>query len=556
MPRIRRALATVVVVLGVLGAVPAGTVSAHAELRSSSPANQSILESSPPEIVLRFSETIDPVSESIRVVDGNGTPVELGPVDQALGDDTLRAPLIDPIDDGTYVVGWQAISADSHKVRGAFTFSVGAASPTAPGVIDELFAAGGTSSSESLVLGVGRFASFAGIGVLVGALLLALVLVPELVGTQRLGRLLVGAAIGGVIGTALMFAGQARMISGSFFQWGEVVGIQSGRWWLARIAAIGLFALFIPVRTYLTPRIGRVQVGAAGIVVFAVVAAGGHAVAGDNVMLGYASTVIHLAAMSLWFGGLVLLVAGIPRGWFWWTASQFSPWALGSVVVLAATGSINAWRQLGSFDGVTDSVFGRWLVVKLVLVVAVVAVAFFSRRMSRSDDEELEESTPAGDAVAVSVGAAAAPVQEPPPALRRTVMLEVAGIALILMATAGLVNSPPPPSAATTESASAVVENRIVQVELEPAVTGGTEMHVYVSSPGGGLDRADEITVSASLPSADLGPLDIEVVPAGPNHVIGVDVDLPVPGLWTFEVVTRFGEFDQVVFTVQIPVSD
>jgi copper transport protein len=556
MPKIRRALAAIAVVLGGLGAVPAGTVSAHAELRSSSPANQSILESSPPEIVLRFSETVDPVSESIRLVDGNGTPVELGAVDQALGDDTLRVSLIEPIGDGTYVVGWQAISADSHKVRGAFTFSVGAASPTAPGVIDELFAGGATSSSESLVLGAGRFASFAGIGVLVGALLLALVLVPELVGTERVGRLLVGAAIGAVVGTALMFAGQARLISGSFFGWGEVVGIQSGRWWLARLAAIGLFALFIPVRTYLTPRIGRVQVGVAGIVVFAVVAAGGHAVAGDNVMLGYVSTVVHLAAMSLWFGGLVLLVAGIPRAWFWWTASQFSPWALGSVVVLAATGSINAWRQLGSFDGVTDSVFGRWLVVKLVLVVAVVAVAFFSRRMSRSDDDELGESAPAGDAVALSVGAAAGPVQQPPPALRRTVMLEVAGIALILMATAGLVNSPPPPSAATTESASAVVENRIVQVELEPAVTGGTEMHVYVSSPGGGLDRADEITVSASLPSADLGPLDIEVVPAGPNHVIGVDVDLPVAGLWTFEVVTRFGEFDQVVFTVEIPVSD
>ena len=61
--------------------------------------------------------------------------------------------------------------------------------------------------------------------------------------------------------------------------------------------------------------------------------------------------------------------------------------------------------------------------------------------------------------------------------------------------------------------------------------------------------------VSASLPAADLGPLELEVVPAGPNHVVGVDVDLPVAGLWTFDVTARFGEFDQVVFTVQIPVS-
>jgi copper transport protein len=136
------------------------------------------------------------------------------------------------------------------------------------------------------------------------------------------------------------------------------------------------------------------------------------------------------------------------------------------------------------------------------------------------------------------------------------VVLEIVGMGLILMATAGLVNSPPPPSAATTESASVVVGDRIMQLELEPAVTGGTEMHVYLTSPSGGLDTPDEITVTASLPTQDLGPLDIETVPGGPNHVIGYDVNLPVAGLWTFDVTARFGEFDQQVFTVQIPVTD
>jgi copper transport protein len=423
-------------------------------------------------------------------------------------------------------------------------------------VIDDIFDAAGTSSSDSLLLGVGRFLSFAGIGVLVGALLLAAVLVPELIGERRVALLLVGAAFVGLVGTAAMFAGQAHLIAGSYFSWGDVVDIRSGQWWLARLAAIGLFALFIPARSFLTSTPGRVEVGLAGLAVFAVVAAGGHAVAGDDVLLGFVSTVVHLAAMALWFGGLLLLVAGVPRAWFWWTASQFSPWALGAVVALAATGSANAWRQLGSLDGLTDSAYGRWLVIKLLLVAAVVGVAFFSRRMSRSDDADEPAPAVESDAAPLAVGAAVADVQEPPPALRRTVVLEVAGIALILMATAGLVNSPPPPSAATTESASVVVGDRIAQVELEPAVTGGTEMHVYLSSPSGGLDRADEITVEASLPAADLGPLDVEVVPAGPNHVIGPAVDLPVAGLWTFEVAARFGEFDQVIFTVQIPVSD
>lgn len=552
---LRRALVAVAALVVGLGALSAGIALAHAELISSSPANQSILPSSPGEIVLRFSEGVEPVGDSIRLVDAAGDPVPLGPLDQSLGDDTLRTPLPATIDDGTYVVGWQAISADSHKIRGAFTFSVGAATPTAPGVIDDIFAAGDSSPAESLLLGVGRFLSFAGIGVLVGALFLAAVLVPELIADRRIGRVLAAAAGAAVVGTMAMFLGQAHLIAGSYFAWGDVVGIRSGQWWFARLVAIALFALFIPARSFLTSLPGRVEIAVAGLVVFGVVAAGGHAVSGDNVLLGVGATVVHLAAMAIWLGGLVLLLVGLPRVWFWWTASQFSPWALGAVVALAATGSANAWRQLGSFDGLTDSAYGRWLVIKLLLVASVVVAAYFSRRMSRSDDPAAV-AVADGEATPLAVGAAVAESQQPPPALRRTVALEVAGMALILMATAGLVNSPPPPSAATTESASVVVGERIVQVELAPAVTGGTEMHVYLSSPGGGLDRADEITVEASLPAADLGPLDVEVVPAGPNHVIGPAVDLPVAGLWTFEVTARFGEFDQVIFTVQIPVSD
>ena len=559
---VRRWLIAVACVVGAIASLgAAGTALAHAELTSSTPANQAILASTPPEILLTFSEGVDPVGDSIRLVDADGNAVPLGPIDQSQGDDTLRAPVPATIADGTYIVGWQAISADSHKIRGAFTFSVGAATPTAPGVIDEIFDAGGTAQSDSLLLGIGRFMSYAGIGVLVGALFLAAVLVPELIGERRIGALLVAAALTAVVGTALMFAGQAHLISGSYLAWGDVVQIQSGQWWLARLAAIGLFALFIPARPFLASTPGRIELALAGLLVCGVVAAGGHAVAGDIVVAGFVATVVHLAAMAIWLGGLALLAFGVPRSWFWWTASQFSPWALGAVAVLAVTGSVNAWRQLGSLSGLTDSAYGRWLVIKLLLVVLVVVVAFFTRRMARSDDDDVPqvEESAADDPVdgndpAESV--VTSPPQEAPPALRRTVMLEIAGMALILMATAGLVNSPPPPSAATTESASAVVGERIVQVELEPAVTEGAEMHIYLSSPSGGLDRADEITVTASLASADLGPLDIETVPAGPNHVIATDVNLPVAGLWTFDVTARFGEFDQVVFTVEIPVSN
>lgn len=529
---------------------------AHAELISASPGNQSVLDESPTEIVLGFSEAVDPIEPTIRLVDDQGAEVEIGGVSQPGGSDTMRADIPEELADGTYVVAWQALSADSHRVRGAFTFSVGEATSTAPGVIDGLFDTEASARSESLLLGIGRFLSYAGIAVLVGAFVMGAILLPGRPGDRRLGLILSVATGAGVVGTAWMIAAQAHLIAGSFLAWDDVADTKSGRWWLARLAAVAAYGAVLVarnVRSRATSAGGATgdggeagpvgPVGAIarwwqivvlavfGLGLLAVVSAGGHAAGGDDVALAVVATIIHLAAMAAWLGGLVVLAAA-PAGTFWGTAQRLSPWALGAVVALALSGSFTAWRQLGSLADLTGSAYGRWLVVKLGLVLLVVAAAATSRWLlhTRRPDHV--------------------------PAVRRTVGVELAGMALVLMATAGLVDTAPPSDAPGTASASAVVGDRIVQVELDPAVTGGTEMHVYLTSPGGGLDRADEITVSAELPAADLAPMEIATVPAGPNHVIGSDVDLPIAGLWTFEVTARYGEFDQVVFTMQIEVSD
>ncbi len=519
----------VVVLLGLL--IGAGTVSAHAELISSFPGNQELLEVAPSEIALQFTETVDPIEPGIRLVDADGDDVEIGSVDQSAGSDRMRASIPGTLDDGTYVIAWQAVSADSHRIRGSFTFSVGVPSAVTPGVVDGLFDGGSDSSTDDLLIGIGRFVSYAGVGLLVGGLLLAVALTPSMIGSRRVGVLLVAAAELAIVGTVWMIAAQANLVGGSFLSWGTVADTQSGQWWIARLVVIVLFSVLIPLRSRFAVRGGVVVVGALGIGVLGVVAAGGHAISGDAIVLGFISTLVHLAAMSIWFGGLAVVLLVPVQDGFWATATRFSPWALGSVVALAVTGSANAWRQLGSFSGVTDSSYGRWLVIKLVLVVLVVAVAAYSRRTvhTRGDDASA--------------------------LVRRSVGLEVAGIVLVLGATAGLVNSPPPVDVPEIVSVSAVVGERVAQVELEPAVTGGTELHVYITSPSGALDRADEISVQAALPDADIPAFDVETFPAGVNHVVGADVNLPVPGLWTFEVTARYGEFDEVVFTVQIPVS-
>lgn len=510
----------------------AHTALAHAELLSSSPADQELLEVVPTEIVLQFTESIDPIEPGIRLIDSDGNDVEIGAVDQSVGTDRMRASVPDSLADGTYVVAWQGVSADSHRVRGSFTFSVGVPSSVTPGVLEGLFDGAADSSSDDILLGIGRFVSYAGVGLLVGGFVLAVALTPSVIGTRRVGVLLVGAAELAFVGTLWMVAAQANLIGGSFLSWGAVADTQSGQWWIARLVVIALFSVLIALRSRLVVGGGIVVVSALALGVLAVVAAGGHAISGDSIVLGFVSTLVHLAAMSIWFGGLALVVVAPLQGQFWATVTRFSPWAFGSVVALAVTGGVNAWRQLGSLSGLTESSYGRWLVIKLVLVVLVVGLAAFSRRTvhTRGDDAST--------------------------LVRRSVCFEIAGVVLILGATAGLVNSPPPIDTPEIVSVSAVVGARVAQVELEPAVTGGTEMHVYIISPSGALDRADEISVTVELPEQDLPPFDVEVFPAGVNHVVGANLNLPVAGSWTFEVTARYGEFDEVVFSVQIPVSD
>ena len=107
----RRTIAGAVAAIAVVGwASPA---SAHAELISSDPAAGSVLPSSPGEIVLRFTEAVDPTDDAVRLVAADGTPVATRPVTQDLGSDSVTATIPDQLADGSYVVAWSVVSAAS-----------------------------------------------------------------------------------------------------------------------------------------------------------------------------------------------------------------------------------------------------------------------------------------------------------------------------------------------------------------------------------------------------------------------------------------------------------
>jgi putative copper resistance protein D len=117
----------------------------------------------------------------------------------------------------------------------------------------------------------------------------------------------------------------------------------------------------------------------------------GHAGAtlGELGELHLVADVLHLAAASAWFGGLiglpVLFVVGRHRPAVQWAPLQldairrFSTIGIASVATLIGSGTLNAWFLVGSFHALLITDYGQLLLFKLALFAAMVAFATINR---------------------------------------------------------------------------------------------------------------------------------------------------------------------------------
>jgi methionine-rich copper-binding protein CopC len=97
---------------------------AHARLKKSDPPTGAIVTASPKEIRLQFSEAIEPKFSGVILTRG-GDAVQTGPAAIDPNDKTtLIVPVGAPLAVGVYKVNWHAVSADTHKTQGSFTFEV------------------------------------------------------------------------------------------------------------------------------------------------------------------------------------------------------------------------------------------------------------------------------------------------------------------------------------------------------------------------------------------------------------------------------------------------
>ena len=364
--------------------VTAAPASAHAALGGSSPGPGTVLSDPPLVVTLTFSEPVELAQGAVRVFDDAFAQVDRGRATSPPGrGDRLQVRLPPSLRRGTYVVVWQVSSADTHPQAGSFRFSVG--SPTrvrgqVPGV--------GRNDPAGLLLGMLRWVGYAGLILGPGLLLAGLLLWPAALAERRTRRML-WTGLGLLVGSTVVAPALQGVWAGnrSFHTlWINHGSLDSHSRRFDQVYALRTYlvlafagVLAAALRSSMTAGRRRpvvLIVAGVGLGVTATWPFVGHAAAGSWVPVALILNLLHTAAMALWLGALVLaLVAVVPRS----VLPQLSSLSFSAVVVLVLTGTAMSWREVGSIEAMTTTTYGRLLMVKLLVVVAVLVLGNMAR---------------------------------------------------------------------------------------------------------------------------------------------------------------------------------
>ncbi|MFQ6851005.1 copper resistance protein CopC [Streptomyces sp. 35M1] len=594
----------------------AGPASAHAALTGSDPSDGAVVDTAPKQVTLSFSEAIALGDDSIRVLDPSGkrADTQAEPRDLTEGG-TVRygVSLHSGLPDGTYTVAWQAISADSHPISGAFTFSIGAPSETTVALPSQ--EAGG--GPVGVVYDIARYTAYGGFVLLVGGSAFVLVCWRGGATALPMQRLVVRGWLALTAATLVMLLLRNPYTgSGKFADAFDLAGLQSvldtkpGAALVSRLLLLGAAALFIAVLfgTYA----GREDEREKKDLTFGLAVGGGvvatgiaatwamseHASTGIQTSIAMPVDVLHLLAVAAWLGGLASLLVALYRTPDIGSAAvrRFSAVAFGSVVVLAATGIYQSWRQVGSWSALTGTRYGQLLILKVALIAVLLAVAWFSRRWTgrltdsavapeEAPGEEAESGSELEDASADVDPERAAQLARQQAALtatkkkrirdadpersglRRSVLAEAA-VAVVLLAVTTMLTSTEPgrteeEAANGTPSASAPAAGGpvnlkmpfdtggqngkgTVRIDIEPGRTGSNDLHVWIDGSDGKPMDVPELKLALTLESKDIGPLPVAPDRLAEGHWSASAVQIPMAGDWKIDVTVRTSDIDQV----------
>lgn len=568
--RLTRAL-VVALLLALLA--PASAL-AHARLEATSPPQGATVRKEPAAVVFSFDEPVEGNFGAVRVYDSRGERVDEGDAFHPNGEGPKLGVHLKPgLPDGSYTATYRVVSADGHIVSSGFVFSIGKAGKAPTQTVAELLGGEGSGKVTETAFGIARGIEYAAIALGVGGFaFLLLVWLPALGALgggageaerrflARLRLLLWGAAALGALGAAasiVLEGAEAAGISGfSALKWTiveETLGTRFGTIWGWAFVAWVLFAASLPL--LLGHRRARFALAAPLVFLVLAPALAGHASTQSPVGLDFPVNVVHVGAMALWLGGLATLLLVLsaatrvlepPRrsGLLAANLSRFSALALLAVAAILLTGVVQAYVYVRHFGDLFSTGYGRAVLAKFLLLLVVIGFAAYNRRRSVPRLQRIAVSGESPGRTGVL--------------LRRALRAEVALLLVVLGVTAALASYAPPVSAQGGPfSATTTFGPTQLEVSVDPARVGENQIHVYLfdSKTGAQYTKGKELTVTATLPDKEIGPLPLQPEPAGPGHYIVSDALLNAPGTWQLDFTLRVSEFDQFEKTLEVGIG-
>ena len=554
--------AALVAALVLLGAT-APAASAHAALMATTPAQAQVVATAPAEVSLTFGEAVTTDLGAVKVLSSSGERADDGPVRQSDGGRIVHLALRSGLADGTYVVVWRVVSADSHPVSGTFSFSIGRAT-TLTGYAARTAAPRG----PGLLLGGTRLLGFAGLLLWLGGALFVLLLWPEGVAARAVRGLLVtavavelGAAVAALLlqGPYAAGMGLRHVLDPTLLR--DVLHTRYGTATATRVvlAAVALGGCLLLRRAPRPVLGGLTGLGVATAVTWS---AAGHGGSGDLQPYAAVLDTTHLLATSAWVGGLAMLGLALRR-WDDPVAArvlpQWSRWATWAVALLVGSGLFAGYREVRSFSALTTT-YGELLGLKTLLVAGMLFGGLTGRMWVRRHYGIAPRPGRARAGTVVHAAEADATDAHLPPdeaavaILRRSVRMETVIAVAVLAVTAVLVQTAPAASAtAKPYSGTSTAGAYRVQVDLYPARKGLNELHLYTLGPGGRTEDVAEVTGSMVRPDGE--SFTVRPVHVSLGHYEDLQVVLPASGSYHLMLQVRTSDIDSFpsMQTIRVP---
>lgn len=579
-------LGVAVLVAGALTLIAVGVALAHANLVRSNPPAGANLKSPPRQVQLWFSEPIEPSFSRAVVYDTRQDRVDLGDSHVALNNpESLIVGLKPNLPRGSYAIAWVTQSkVDGHIVRGLVPFGIGVSAATTVPTAGVGVAAGAVSGSpvEMALRWLILFAATTLVGafpfwILQGATFPA----TGDPGSSDAEILSIQTRIAAVLWVVFVIANIAYIVDQASIAAGvpptealgtpflETLATQYGEFWLLRMGLAAVLGALLLARqgrlafTGLGPvcpaTVDRIAIGVGAVLLAGFSFTSHSAAIGSFTSLGITIDWLHLAATTVWIGGLIQLAALAPilrrAGSFAMLGAlvaRFAVVAGGALGLIAITGLGEALLHVGTVANLVATGYGQALAIKIALVVPLGTLAAINHFVVRPVLRQARDhSTPIVRAQARDTAGL----------FNWTIRFEALfAVAVLLMA--GVLTSLSPPQQYSGVAKAGPLRltqtsgGLVTTLAVSPGRPGPNQIRVAVRDARGQVPAGIEtVFVRFTDLDSNLGTSEAILAPQSGGQFSGQTGDLAVAGRWKAEVVVRRAGRDDVWTTFAFTVS-